>query len=45
MMWAVIHIMYLIGFRNRLGVMLEWLAVMFTGQRGVRIINRPTTLR
>lgn len=41
LMWAFIHILYLIGFRNRLGVMLEWLTVMFSGQRGVRLINRP----
>lgn len=40
-MWAVIHIMYLIGFRNRLFVLLEWLAAICSGQRGVRLINRP----
>jgi NADH dehydrogenase len=41
LMWAFVHILYLIGFRNRLGVMLEWAATMFTGERGVRIITRP----
>jgi NADH:ubiquinone reductase (H+-translocating) len=41
LMWAFVHIVYLIGFRNRLGVMLEWGATMFTGERGVRIITRP----
>ena len=41
LMWAFIHIIYLIGFRNRLGVMLEWGATMITGQRGVRLITRP----
>ncbi len=41
LIWAFIHIAYLIGFRNRFGVMLEWLTIMFTGQRGVRLINRP----
>ncbi len=41
LIWAFIHIMFLIGFRNRLGVMLEWGAMMVTGERGVRIINRP----
>lgn len=41
LMWAFIHIMYLIGFRNRIGVMIEWLTVMFSGQRGVRLITRP----
>jgi NADH dehydrogenase len=39
--WAFIHILYLIGFRNRIGVMLEWLSVMFSGQRGVRLITNP----
>ncbi|MBY0528895.1 MAG: NAD(P)/FAD-dependent oxidoreductase [Rhabdochlamydiaceae bacterium] len=39
--WAFIHILYLIGFRNRVGVMLEWLSVMFSGQRGVRLITNP----
>jgi NADH:ubiquinone reductase (H+-translocating) len=41
LMWAFVHIVYLIGFRNRLGVMLEWGTTMFTGERGVRIITRP----
>ncbi len=40
LMWALIHIMYLIGFRNRLGVMLEWIAATISGQRGVRLITR-----
>ena len=40
-MWWFVHIAYLIGFRNRLGVMLEWGAAMLTGERGVRIITRP----
>lgn len=41
LMWALIHIMYLIGFRNRLVVMLEWIGATLSGQRGVRLINRP----
>jgi NADH dehydrogenase len=41
LMWAFVHIMFLIGFRNRLGVMLEWGATMLTGERGVRLITRP----
>jgi NADH:ubiquinone reductase (H+-translocating) len=41
LMWAFVHIVYLIGFRNRLGVMMEWGATMFTGERGVRLITRP----
>jgi NADH:ubiquinone reductase (H+-translocating) len=41
LMWAFVHILFLIGFRNRLSVMLEWGAALLTGQRGVRLITRP----
>lgn len=37
--WGFIHILYLVGFRNRLGVFVEWIAVFLTGQRGVRLIH------
>ncbi len=37
--WGFIHILYLIGFRNRIGVMLEWITVFISGQRGVRLIH------
>lgn len=39
--WCFIHIVYLIGFRNRFTVMLEWFYCFITGQRGVRLIYRP----
>jgi NADH dehydrogenase len=38
--WCFIHIVYLIGFRNRFGVMVEWFYCFLTGQRGVRLIYR-----
>jgi NADH dehydrogenase len=38
--WCFIHIVYLIGFRNRLVVMLEWLFFFITGERGIRLIYR-----
>lgn len=38
--WCFIHIVYLIGFRNRFSVMTEWLYIFLTGQRGVRIVYR-----
>jgi NADH dehydrogenase len=38
LMWCFIHIVYLIGFRNRLTVMLEWSFFYLTGQRGARLI-------
>ncbi len=36
--WGFIHILYLIGFKNRLGVLIEWIAFFLTGRRGVRLI-------
>ncbi|MBI2743700.1 MAG: NAD(P)/FAD-dependent oxidoreductase [Chlamydiales bacterium] len=38
--WCFVHIVYLIGFRNRLSVMTEWFYHFFTGERGVRLIYR-----
>jgi NADH dehydrogenase len=38
--WLFIHVMYLIGFRNRLVVMLQWMWAYFTFQRGARLITR-----
>ena len=37
--WAFVHIAYLIGFRNRLSVLLEWALHYLTGKRGARIIH------
>jgi NADH dehydrogenase len=37
-MWCFIHIVYLIGFRNRASVMLEWFIFYLTGQRGARLL-------
>lgn len=39
--WSLIHIVYLIGFRNRFTVMLQWVHSYFTGARGARIITKP----
>ena len=37
--WLFLHIFMLIGFRNRLVVMLEWAVAYFTFQRSVRLIT------
>jgi NADH dehydrogenase len=37
--WLFIHIMYLIGFRNRLVVLVQWTWAYFTFQRGARLIT------
>lgn len=37
--WAFIHVLFLIGFRRRLMVMLEWMWSYLTFSRGVRLIT------
>jgi NADH dehydrogenase len=37
--WLFVHITYLIGFRNRIVVLLEWAYAYFTSQAGVRLIT------
>ncbi|WNG13600.1 NAD(P)/FAD-dependent oxidoreductase [Cystobacter fuscus] len=39
LMWAGIHIAYLVGFRNRLAVMLNWAFTFLTRGRDVRLIT------
>jgi NADH dehydrogenase len=37
-----VHIYFLIGFRNRAAVMLDWLWAYITWQRGSRLITGPS---
>jgi NADH dehydrogenase len=39
LVWCFIHILYLIGFRNRFVVMFEWAWSYFSDQRGARLIT------
>ena len=39
--WCFVHILNLIGFRNRLIVMIEWAWSYLTWQRGARLITGP----
>ena len=39
--WLVVHIMFLIGFRNRFLVLFEWAWAYLSWQRGARLITRP----
>jgi NADH dehydrogenase len=41
LMWWVVHILYLIGFRSRVFVMLQWAWHWITFQRGTRLITGP----
>jgi NADH dehydrogenase len=36
--WLVVHILFLIGFRNRVVVLIDWASAYFTHQRHARII-------
>ena len=40
--WSFIHILYLIGFRNRLRVMIEWIWYYITNRPGIRLIVNYT---
>ena len=37
--WLVVHILYLVGFRNRISVLIQWAYAYVTNQRGVRLIT------
>jgi NADH dehydrogenase len=39
LMWLFVHIISLIGFRNRLSVMTEWMWAYFTRERSARLIT------
>jgi NADH dehydrogenase len=41
LLWLFVHILWLIGFRNRVAVMTEWAWAYFTLQRRVRLITSP----
>ena len=39
LLWSLVHIFFLIGFRNRFRVMAEWFWHYITFKRGVRLIT------
>lgn len=39
LLWSVVHVMYLVGFRNRLAVMMAWMWSYATDKRAVRLIT------
>lgn len=39
--WCFVHLVYLIGFRNKIQVLFEWMIWYFSGHRGARLINSP----
>jgi NADH dehydrogenase len=40
MAWLFIHVLYLVGFRNRLAVLIQWAWAYFTFNAGARLITR-----
>jgi NADH dehydrogenase FAD-containing subunit len=45
LLWGLVHIYFLIGFRNRLAVSLDWLWAYLTFERGARLITGPISDR
>jgi NADH dehydrogenase len=43
LLWLFVHILFLIGFRNRLVVMIQWAWSYITFDRGARLITEPLT--
>jgi len=41
MMWMFIHLLFLLGFRNKLVVFVNWIWSYFTYDKGTRLIIRP----
>jgi NADH dehydrogenase FAD-containing subunit len=39
LLWGLVHIAFLIGFRNRIAVLLDWLWAYVTFKRGARLIT------
>jgi NADH dehydrogenase len=41
--WLVVHIYFLVGFRNRLLVLVQWAWSYITSERGARLITEPVS--
>jgi NADH dehydrogenase len=39
--WLVVHLITLVGFRNKVAVMIDWIYNYFTYDRAMRLIIRP----
>src|SRR6266849_8828587 len=44
-LWLLVHLMFLVGFRNRLVVMFQWMVYFTTFKRGARLITFDDTSR
>lgn len=43
--WLLVHLIFLIGFRNKVAVMLQWIYSYFTYKRGSRIVTGAEVVR
>jgi NADH dehydrogenase len=43
LIWLVVHIVYLVGFRNRVAVLFDWAWLYLTYNRGARLITGETS--
>ena len=44
LLWGAVHIWFLIGFRNRAAVLLDWLWAYVTFRAGARLITEPQAM-
>jgi NADH dehydrogenase len=44
LLWSLVHVFFLIGFRNRYKVMAEWIWYYITYRHGIRLITQKTDL-
>jgi NADH dehydrogenase len=45
LLWSFAHIFFLIGFRNRISVAIDWMWAYLTFERGARLISQPLAPR
>jgi NADH dehydrogenase len=43
-LWSVVHVLFLVGFRNRVSVLLSWIWNYLVSSRGARLITGKTVL-
>ena len=37
--WLAVHLLFLVGFRNKISVLMQWIYSYFTYKRGARVIT------
>ena len=45
MSWGLVHVMFLVGYRNKITVMLEWVWSYFVYERGARLITGSSQVK